>query len=271
MGHWYDMKTAKRHKDLHWPAAKKQGLAPGLTTVLQSMAAPGLELWKRETLAGLIQSGWALAEAKRQMAKDLEAKAEMGSAVHHGIEHLVHLENGHCDEAEAERALRWSDRLGMGELPRKMLDAAKDASRMLQSVGEDAPVRCTAEVPVTHPICAVGTTVDLAVTVDEGVSWVWDFKTRNDLDDPSVYTKEWMQVAAGAEFLECRPAGLVLGCRKTGNVHVAVINQSRVPIYIGMVYACATLWYGERGMKPHEYAAQVLGEKHWSEAMGGTA
>jgi hypothetical protein len=94
--HWYTLEGEPRH-DRTLGQAKKEGLVPGATTVLDIIHRPGLEIWKQqqivkaagETMRGMVSSDQEYYKSVMDQAFFDTSARDEGSRVHGMIENKI--------------------------------------------------------------------------------------------------------------------------------------------------------------------------------------
>jgi len=162
--------------------ARKLNLGPGVTTIIKSASAPGLERWKRnQAVAAALTLERESGEDEKSYLRRIEVLAEErsiaardeGTQIHAAIQSKI--DGDPVDE-------RWFSHVEV-------------AMVALRGVGiEDYK----AEVSCAHPL-GYGTKADL---VGHRSGWLIDFKTKDELgESPTVYDEHLMQLAATREAL----------------------------------------------------------------------
>jgi hypothetical protein len=217
--------------------AKKLGLRPSVTTILQEAAKPGLERWKvtQGILAALTlprlpdESLDAFAErARRDSQEQAKKAAERGTAIHAAIQEWYETEDTGPDtldyvEAVTNAVLKWE-------------------------LSNGGPVKWVAEQSFASPL-GFGGKVD--ISSQQGA--VMDFKTK-EFDEPIkklAWDEHCIQLAAYREGLglpQAKCANVFVSVNHPGLVHIHEWSEDELQRGWRMFAALLEYWYAKTGL-----------------------
>ena len=185
--HWYT-KDGKPAYGANMTQARKDGLLPSVTSILQVIAKPGLDAWKMNELISVA------AECPRGCGESVE---DWGRHVHTLSQEKsrVARDNGTLLHDAIEDYIKGKPYYVPGEL-RLSFDNAReviDSHLSMQS--------CSTEATAINEDYGYGGRVDFRGFQTDGISTIVDFKTQFVRGKPSVYSTHRYQLAA---YAKCR-------------------------------------------------------------------